>query len=654
MLGVLAWACWPLTLLSATAAAQVVDLESTAARRGLADDVRYLELSGSVADTATAALAAPPTQFRPIGRRYIDFGATPSALWLRLDVRNAESDEDDWWLSFNIRFMTELVVYLRTGAKDELLLAQTPTSSFGDRPLPFRFLAAPFTLAAGQQAALIVGYRSDGTTALPLSIETPTSFLIRYAWEDAVNIACYASVAFMALLSLLQSALFGQRRHVAYVFYLVATLLYIAHMDGLTFQYVWPDLPAWNSYAAIPLGLMMAVAAVAFSRSFVDTKRVAPLLDKLMVALIVGAVAVSLGGFALDEQLLKAGSYVLVAVCAAACLGAALVARGRRVPAMRFFVLGWSGVFIGVTATVIANYLPGAFSRSQANMLPKLTIMFDTLMFYMALADRARAWRLERDAAAARELTALRVQQETTDRLHRAETERLEALIVAQTKSEQLAMASHDIRQPLASLRLSLERLTSRTSAGSPVAVGVARSLDYLQRLAEEYSADRVSLGPTQRETAQSSFDIADVLHNLDLMFRDEAVAKGLGFRVRMHHAAVCGDAMSAMRVISNLVANAIKYTESGKVLIGCRRRGDRVCVVVADTGPGIPKDEVIRVTQVYERGESAETKPGHGLGLAIATNLAARNRYGFECRSVLGCGTAFFVELARAEGLVV
>jgi signal transduction histidine kinase len=283
-------------------------------------------------------------------------------------------------------------------------------------------------------------------------------------------------------------------------------------------------------------------------------------------------------------------------------------------------------------------------------LLPKLTILFDALMFYSALGDRARAWRHQRDRAVRGELDALRAQQQATDDLHRAERERLEALLLAQTKSRQLAMASHDIRQPLISLRLALEKVAGLDGAPLASTYGARQSLDYLERLAEQYSGDLSATKAAIESSAQKSgFSLDKLLDNIDLMFRDEAEGKGLRFRCRKLRARVQGDAMGAMRLISNLVANAIKYTERGKVLVGCRRRDGAVRVVVADTGAGIAPDELERVLEAGERGKAAEGTDGHGLGLAIATGLAERSGYRIACRSAPGRGTVFSIDMPLA-----
>jgi signal transduction histidine kinase len=422
-------------------------------------------------------------------------------------------------------------------------------------------------------------------------------------------------------------------------------------MDGWTFQLLWPESPRWNSYAAVPLGMMMTVTALMFTRSFVETRVIAPALDKGMLALIALATATSVAGFLVAEASLKGFSYLVTSVSAVTCLGAAVLAHLRGRPAMRFFILGWLGVVAGVFVTSIANNVPAVIQRAVANVIPKLTIMFDALMFYTALADRARAWRAQRDKALRGELDALEARQRVTEQLHSAERERLEAQVLAQAKSEQLAMASHDIRQPLASLRLALERLTGADGAPAAAAYGARESLDYLQKLAEEYSADTTASEPaTTTPTAGPHFAIATLLRNVDLMFREEAEAKGLAFRCRASTANVQGDAISAMRLVSNLVANAIKYTEHGKVLVGCRRLRKAIRVVVADTGRGIQPDELSRVLLARERGSAARETEGHGLGLARASTLARQNGYGFDCRSRPGKGTVFFVDLPLDE----
>ena len=649
------WVVTTFCLWGASSHAQVIDLDQEQPQRSLARFVRHLELPGTAAETLPQALALPASAFAPIGTRYIDPGATSNAIWLLLKIRNPSAQDGEWQLSFNVRFLNEIVTSLRDQTGVRVILDQRENSTFAERPKPERLLAVPLEVAAGQTVEVLIGYRSSGTTALPLSIETPASFDERYARENALNIACYSAVGILALLSVLQALTFSQSSQLNFALYLGAALLYIAHMDGITFQYLWPDSPLWNSYASVPLRLAMSAAALWFTRSFVQPKKLSPALDRVMLGLIVVAPVLSAGWLIATETQLKTMAYLVASLSAGICCGAAILAYARGRPAMRFFTLGWIGVFVGLSLTAIANNFPSLVVLTTAVAVPKYTIMFNALTFYMALADRARVWRLERDAAMRGEVEALQSQQQVTDELHAAERERLEALLLAQTKTRQLAMASHDIRQPLASLRLTVERLAKERGAEGEVADGLIQSVEYLQRLTDVYSG--LPTGEAASSTKQpsesediDSFAVATVLDNVELMFREEAAEKGLAFRSRTTRAEVRGDAMIAMRLVSNLVANAVKYTDRGKILLGCRRHNAGLRVIVADTGPGIEASELDRVMHFRERGSAAENVEGHGLGLGIANALALSGGYKLSCRSIPGKGTAFFVDFELAN----
>jgi len=94
---------------------------------------------------------------------------------------------------------------------------------------------------------------------------------------------------------------------------------------------------------------------------------------------------------------------------------------------------------------------------------------------------------------------------------------------------------------------------------------------------------------------------------------------------------------VAMMRIVSNLVSNAIKYTESGTVLVGCRRDGNSLRIEIHDTGPGMDQAEISRVMKPYERGE---TPGGTGLGLAVVDELARHYGMTFDITSTPGAGT--------------
>jgi CheY-like chemotaxis protein len=131
------------------------------------------------------------------------------------------------------------------------------------------------------------------------------------------------------------------------------------------------------------------------------------------------------------------------------------------------------------------------------------------------------------------------------------------------------------------------------------------------------------------------------------LLFGGEALDKGLSLKSMPCAQWVLGDRLALQRIISNLVANAVRHTHEGRVLMGARRRGDQLRVMVLDTGPGIA---VASQARIFEEFYRLPTTTGHGFGLGLATVKrlcdAAGYTLGFD--SVPGRGSAFWVQLAR------
>ena len=110
----------------------------------------------------------------------------------------------------------------------------------------------------------------------------------------------------------------------------------------------------------------------------------------------------------------------------------------------------------------------------------------------------------------------------------------------------------------------------------------------------------------------------------------------------------VHSDPILLERITANLVSNAVRYTEHGKVLVGCRRRGDKVCLEVWDTGPGIEQDKIAEIFQDYYQLANPSRDPtrGLGLGLSIVERMAKLLEHKITVRSTLGKGSMFAIEL--------
>jgi len=214
-------------------------------------------------------------------------------------------------------------------------------------------------------------------------------------------------------------------------------------------------------------------------------------------------------------------------------------------------------------------------------------------------------------------------------------------------KSELLAAATHDLYQPLCAARLRMEALIERLGDDGDVRA-VGNGLDTLADLLEEFiEHSRAERSPPTPEIAEVALD--DVIGKVIEALGGLAAAKGLALRTVRTSLRVETDASLLNHILLNLIANAIRYTDKGGVLVGCRRRPGRVRIEVWDTGRGIPEDRRQEIFQQFRRLDEAEPGPMHGVGLGLSIVERACKVLGavIDLRSVPGRGSVFAVEIA-------
>jgi len=217
-------------------------------------------------------------------------------------------------------------------------------------------------------------------------------------------------------------------------------------------------------------------------------------------------------------------------------------------------------------------------------------------------------------------------------------------------KSRFLAAASHDLRQPLSALGIYTSVLKSHvTPAGQPLLANLKDCIGSLSELL----ADLLDLSKLEAGVVTpnlSAFPIADALASLVSVHTPEARLKGLRLRhVPSNLTAYC-DPVLLGRIVGNLIDNAIRYTERGGVLVGCRRRLGKTWVEVWDTGIGIPKDKTAEVFEEFKQLGDDSRSRGSGLGLAIVAKTAVLMGLEINVRSRPGRGSVFAVELPLGQ----
>ncbi|WP_292108731.1 ATP-binding protein [Brevundimonas sp.] len=243
------------------------------------------------------------------------------------------------------------------------------------------------------------------------------------------------------------------------------------------------------------------------------------------------------------------------------------------------------------------------------------------------------------------------------DVTERVETERLlsaaaEAANTANhAKSAFLAAMSHEIRTPLNGIlgmaqAMAQDELPTRQRERLAVLRDSGASL--LQILNDLLDLSKIESGKLTLEEAE--FDIEELLRSACAAFASLAAQKGLAYELKVSEGArgrYRGDPLRLRQILHNLISNAIKFTEQGRVEVAVSRRGGRLVMVVRDTGIGIPRDRVSRIFDRFEQADVSTTRRfgGTGLGLAICHELVRLMGGTIQVRSEPGRGTVFRVE---------
>ena len=222
-------------------------------------------------------------------------------------------------------------------------------------------------------------------------------------------------------------------------------------------------------------------------------------------------------------------------------------------------------------------------------------------------------------------------------------------------KSTFLAAASHDLRQPVHALGLFVGALqgVAMASEGRRLVEQIEASMSAMDGLFTALlDISRLDAGAV--EVHRRPFAIGPLLERICRDHDADVQQRGVALRAKRCSALVDSDPLLLERILRNFIANTVRYTERGRIVVGCRRRDAQLLVQVWDTGPGIPFDQQERVFQEYYQlgNPERDRSKGLGLGLAIVRRLADLLDCRLTLRSQSGRGSCFEVAVPLAQGI--
>ncbi|QDC10664.1 hypothetical protein FHY55_16120 [Oceanicola sp. D3] len=502
-----------------------------------------------------------------------------------------------------------------------------------------RLRAPAFALAPGETVTLLAHVQTGPFPTFGMELHSPehlaqASFLwgIGLTAFYAFAIACLVfffgfQVAMGSWTGAMNSAMFA------------AFLGLVAVMDGLFWRFFYPQHPEWQS--TVGFGMLFAISGAGFLIAGAGIGAKAPRAGRVVLALAL----VSLAGFAISLVSPGQGTaflaYGLIALMLGCNIFSARAAQGTGLTPPVGAVLLARLATAGAVGAIVLIVTGLGEAWLDAPLAIRAVFFFMLLATMTTLTANVIALRRRHLSAVEARVEALEAEAERSRELLEAERNYTRARDLAALRQRQLATASHDLRQPLMSLRMTFDTLAAEMKPD--VKARLNEAFDYLASLATGYVDESVPEGGEEEGVLEpvgeaEAYPLSVPLGTVRQMFEGEAASKGVLLRVAESSAEVTVPPLALMRIVTNLVSNAIKYTTEGRVVVGVRRGGG-LRLVVADTGQGMSAAEVAQFSEAYAKGAAST---GHGLGLSVCFELARANGLRLEVRSEPGRGTCF------------
>lgn len=631
-----------------------------------------------------------------------NLGTTSAAYWMRFELVN-RSPEQRIFLNVDHPEIDELDVYL-VHPGNVVLVASTgqarPTRNGQGTPKEYAFhLNVPISATA----TVLIRAKSNKQLQLPVRLTTDLEFnrvrSLKYlAFGGYIGI-----MLVMALYNLFVYFSTRDRSYLIYVLYILSIALAQLTFVGIGQFYLWPDQTWWAQRASVMLTLMSALAASAFMRSFIDTKRFAPKLDQwlpawygfLIITAVIYATVDPVLGYQLDQ--VATGSF------ATFMFATAVVARKNRSRQATFFLLAWSTFLVGVVIYVMKDVGILEYNYFTIYTMPVGSAM-EAVLLSFGLADRINTLRKEKERSQADALAAslenqriIREQnamleeqvtkrtqdlQESNEHLKRTQTQLVNAEKMA-SLGQLTAGIAHEINNPInfiTSNIMPLKRNISeivevmqeyRALEPQAAAEGLKKLKDREKKLGIDESIEELEdiIGSIS-EGSKRTAEIVRGLRNFSRLDEDDLkdadlhdglqntlalLAPNLRDKVNVKTAFGAIPLVECFpgkvnQVFMNVLTNAIQATlvrqdiTDREILVTTSRADDHVKIDISDNGVGMSEAVQARMFDPF-----FTTKPvgeGTGLGLAIVYGIIQDHLGRIHVESLPGAGTTITILL--------
>ncbi|MBI3566377.1 MAG: hypothetical protein HY079_14370 [Elusimicrobia bacterium] len=560
-----------------------------------------------------------------------NFGYTTTRRWLKLTVANQDTAEGDWLLELCYPLVQGVEFHQFTGGRHVAGNKTGKLLPFRNRAVAYHNFLFPFSAPKGGTTELYVMAESNGTLFVPLGVVSKNALLAKSALKTTAVGVYVGIIAAMVLSNLFLFFAFRDRNYLYYVVYATTFCLLLGSLNGMSYQYLWPDWPAWNKVCVPVLVGVSYLFLALFTKSFLETRRLAPRMNLGLNAVLAGALFLIVGGAfhyglfvnRFTSLFISAVPFVMIPI------SARCVQRGSG--AAIYYLIAFGCFFLGSSTHAARDlgWLPQNFVIDNG---PYLGSAAEMLLLSLGLAARIK--RLKDDKH--------RFELQTAE-ARRELAENKEKLAKEEGAAALAARVAHDIRSPLAVLDVVEKDPESGRALLRPA---IRRIRDIANTLvARKQAGAELHSGPSE-PTVEPLASLADlILSEKRLEHRKEdGIAIEADFAVDARGLFARVEPSALMRDLSNLVTNAVESVGTrGRVVVALREEDGRAVLTVEDDGPGISSEILSRMG---EKGFTHGKPGGQGLGVHHARADAQAWGGALKIESAPGRGTRVHLRL--------
>lgn len=567
--------------------------------------------------------------------------------WLRFEVEN-RSNERDWLFEIAFPLVYELEIYAEVEGKMVLIFeGGAVTHPFDERDIHHRHFVVDLDIPPGEREKFYAMAIGGGDVHPPILIWDKNKFIEKTEMEFVLLGVFYGIVIVMIFYNLFLYFSLRMRSYLYYVLVILFTLLGKLSINGTGFQYFWSDYPIWNLNAAAFFVPIASIFVLIFSRSFLNIDYYIPRFKYIVYGLIALNASVVLTLLYSHYTAL----YMMVFSCFltfASVLIASVLSWVRGARQARFYVAGWVIFLTGVFITILerASALPYSSFTEYAG---QGALAIEVVLLSLALADKINIMRKEKDIA---EEKARESQKLAIENLQRAD----------ELKDEFLAVTSHELRTPLYGIIGIAETL--RDGIAGQVSEEMKKQLSMVimsgQRLTHLVN-DILDFSKIKYDSLKLDLKLVDVKAIVEIVIAMSKLSlekKGIVLvqNISTSLPIIWADENRLQQILHNIIDNAIKYTDEGRIVISVYSEDAEVIIEVTDTGKGMTEDQLDVIFEPFQQGEMSTSRQfnGVGLGLNIAKRLVDLHKGKIEVTSKLGVGSTFKIVLPIHQGIEV